>query len=258
MKRGLVFFGVGLVLYAVALVATLPAGWVYHWAKERASGAVELSDVSGTLWQGRARSARVGDLQVEKLRWDVRAWALALGRVSTGLEFMYQGQPGRMISSRHLGGKWTMADVDLLLPARSLQGLLRLPGTELSGLVDVKLESLALDQGRIAAAQGAVTWDKAAVVKPVPVLLGGFGLTLDTVESEISGAMKDTGGAVQADGLLKLKPDGTYEFTATFVSRDPRQPVIMQGLQLFGQPGPDGRVKVNTKGALPPLFAGTT
>lgn len=256
MKRALAFLGVGIFFYALALVATLPAGWAYHWMKERFVGTAAMSDIGGSVWRGRARAARLGDWQMEKLRWDVRASALLLARLSTGLEFTYQGQPGRLIATRHLGGSWTMAEVDLLLPARSLQGVLRLPGVELGGVVAVDLDTLALEQGRIAAARGTVAWNKAAVVKPIPVLLGGFGVTAETAEDEITGTMKDLGGAVQADGLLKLRPDGNYVFTASFIARDPRQSVISQGLQLFGQPSPDGRVKVNTKGTLPPLFPG--
>lgn len=254
MKRVLSLVAAGVLFYALALIATLPAGWAYHWGKPRLGGALVLSDVGGTVWRGRARAARAGDFEVEKLRWDVRPSALLLGRMSTALAFTYQGQPGRLIVNRHLGGGVSFTDVDLLLPARSLQGLVRLPGAELGGVVVVKLDALGLTQGRIASAGGTLTWNRAAVVKPVPALLGGFGMTLSTGEDGITGTVKDTGGAVQANGLLKLKPDGNYDFTATFVSRDPKQPLIAQGLQLFGQPGPDGRVKVDTKGALPPLL----
>lgn len=253
MKRAFVYIVAGIALYAVCLIATLPAGWAYAWAKPRLAGTLTLSDVSGTVWQGRARVAQVGSVQLEKLHWDLNAWALLLGQVSTALEFKYQTQPGRLTLVRYVTGNWGMKDIDLLAPARSFQPLLRLPGTELGGVVAAKFDTLRLEQGRITAAEGTLTWDKAAVIRPVSVQLGGFNTNLTTGDGGIKGAMKDTGGAVQADGLFKLKSDGNYEFTATLISRDPKQPLINQGLQLFGQPGPDGRVKVNTKGQLPPL-----
>lgn len=256
MKRWFIYIGAAIALYALCLIATLPAGWAYVWAKPRLPAAVSFADVSGTLWQGRARVAQWGTLQVEKLHWDLEAWPFLLGRVSTALEFTYQKQPGRLTVVRYVNGDWGMNDVDLLVPARNFQPLLRLPGAELGGVVAAKLETLRLEQGRIAAAEGTLTWDDAAVVRPVTVRLGGFSTTLATAGGEIEGMMKDTGGEVQADGLFKLKADGNYEFTATFISRDRKQPLINQGLQLFGQPGPDGRVKVDTKGTLPPLLPG--
>ena len=258
MKRALIYIAAGIAMYALGLVATLPAGWVYTWGKPRLGDTLMLSGVNGTVWQGRARAAQMGTVRVEKLQWDLRAWALLLGRVSAALTFQYQSQPGRLTFIRHMNGDWGMKDVDLLVPARNFQSLLRLPGTELSGVVAAKFDTLRLQQGRIVAAEGTLTWDKAAVMRPVSVELGGFATRFTTENDLIQGVMKDSGGEVQADGLFKLKPDGQYEFTATFISRDPKQPMINQGLQLFGQPGPDGRVKVDTQGQLPPLLKGAS
>lgn len=256
MKRVLAFAGLGLALYALFVVATLPAAWAYGWAQSRLGGALSLSGISGTLWEGRAQSARLGAVQLDKLHWQVRPAALLLGRLSTALEFRYQSQPGRVVASRRLGGRWVLSDVALLLPARDFENLLRLPGSELGGAVDVRLGRLAIEQGRVAAAAGVLSWNRAAVVKPVAAQLGSFDLVLTEEDEGSKGVLKDKGGPVQAGGLLKLHGNGKYELTATLVSRDLRQPVIAQGLQLFGQPGADGRVQITSKGTLPPLIPG--
>lgn len=259
MKRALLYTALGLALYGVFLVATVPAAWVYKWTAQRLGGAVVLTGISGSVWQGRAQSARFGDVQLEKLHWDLQPWALLLGRLNTGLEFNYQAQPGRIVvASRRIGGRWVLSEVALLLPARRFENLLRLPGAELGGVVDVKLADLTLEHGRIAAAAGVLRWDRAAVVRPVPAQLGGFELKLEPADAGTKGVLKDQGGPVQADGLLTLKEDGNYTLTASFVSRDLRQPAIAQGLQLFGQPGVDGRVQVNSKGVMPPLLPGAS
>lgn len=255
MKQVLAYAVFGLLMYGVFLVAGLPAAWAYTWGKERL-GDITLTGISGTLWDGRARGAQLGQFRVEKLRWDVRPWTLLLGRLGVGMEFNYESQPARLTASRHLGGALSLRDVELLLPARSLQGLLRLPGVELGGEVDVDLARVGIEQGRIAAAEGGLSWNRAAVVRPVVAQLGGFTVTLETVEGEIKGVLRDQGEAVQAEGLFTMKGDGNYQFTASLVSRDPRQPAIAQGLRLFGEPGPDGRVKINAQGVLPPLLPG--
>src|SRR3569623_1838619 len=126
----------------------------------------------------------------------------------------------------------------------------------LGGRVDVKLGDLTLKHGRVAAAVGVLRWDRAAVVRPVPAQLGGFELKLEPADASTKGVLQDQGGPVQADGLLPLKAAGKYTITASFVSRDLRQPAIAQGLLLFGQPGADGRVQINSKGVLPPLIPG--
>ena len=106
------------------------------------------------------------------------------------------------------------------------------------------------------AVTGSVSWEKAAVRRPVAAELGTFAIDLATTDKGVNGTLLDRGGAVQAQGLLKLGDDGRYQLTATFASRDPQQPLIKQGLQLFGTPGPDGRVKYSAAGVLPPLLTG--
>lgn len=255
MKRVFAYLGLGLVLYAVFLLGTLPAPWAYAWGKPYL-GNVNLYGLSGSVWDGRAVSAQVGQTRLEKLHWTLRPALLLRGRLGAALEFDYRAQPGALKAARAWDGQWYFTDVSLRFPARDIEPLLRLPATELGGRVDVQLDELVLAQGRISAAQGVLSWEEAAVVKPVAADLGGFSLTLETADEGVKGVLKDQGGAVQADGLLNLKPDGSYDFTATLASGDPRQPAIAQGLQLFGQPGADGRVKVNNKGTLPLLGPG--
>ncbi|MEK7322872.1 MAG: type II secretion system protein N [Pseudomonadota bacterium] len=255
MKRGLAYFGLGLVMYAVFLAATLPAPWAYHWAQTRLGG-VALSGLSGTLWNGRALTAQLGPTRLEKFHWSLNPWVLLRGRLGADLEFDYRGEPAALAVSRGFGERWHFSDVALRLPARTLESWLRLPSAELGGALDLRFDKLVIDQSRITAAQGLMTWDKAAVVRPVAADLGGFTVTLDNEDEGIKGVLKDQGGAVQADGVLSLKPDGNYDFTGSLVSGDPRQPAIAQGLQLFGQPGGDGRVKLSIQGTLPLLLPG--
>lgn len=256
MKRALTWIAAGVALYAVALLATLPAGWGYHWAKAVLGDAAALSGLGGSVWDGSARRAQLGPFALERLHWELRPWALLLGRVDVALEFRYAGQPGRLALSRWPGGTLVARDVELLLPASDFQSLLRLPGAELGGAVAVALERLVVEHGRITAAAGRVGWERAAVLRPVPAQLGGFTLELENADDGVKGVLRDQGEAVQAEGLFTMANDGKYRFTASFASRDPRQPAIAQGLQLFGQPGADGRVRVDSQGVLPPLLPG--
>ncbi len=255
MKRVFAYLGVGLVMYAVFLLGTLPASLAYSWGKAYL-GDVSLFGVNGTVWDGRAASAQVGRTRLEKVRWTLRPLMLLRGRLGAALEFDYRAQPGALSVSRAWDGQLHFSDVALKFSARDIEPLLRLPATELGGMVDVQLDELVLAQGRITAAQGLLAWNQAAVVKPAAADLGGFTATLETTAEGIKGVLKDQGGAVQADGLFTLQANGAYDFIGTLASGDPRQPAIAQGLQLFGQPGADGRVKVNNKGVLPLIGPG--
>ena len=256
MKRVVKYVLLGVVTYVIFVAGTLPAPWLYgHWLQGRLGNWV-LYGVQGTLWEGRAAMVRSGKIQLENLHWDLHPTSLLWGRLEVALHFKYAAAPGSLVLGRSLTGTWHVDDVDVELPAGRLSPFLRLPGAELGGKVAVQLSDLTVKQGRVAAVTGNVAWEKAALRKPVAVDLGTFAIDLKTTAEGVSGTLLDHGGSVQAQGLLKLDADGRYQLTATFASRDPQQSLITQGLQLFGTPGADGRVKYSTTGVVPPLLPG--
>lgn len=241
-------------MYLVFLAGTLPAPWIYsHWLQPRLGG-LKLYGVQGTVWEGRASVLRSGNIQVENAHWDLHPWALFRGRLEAALQFSYEAAPGSMVVGRSFAGNWYFDEVSLELPARQLTPLLRLPAAELGGKLAVQLSSLAVQQGKVTAVDGSVAWEKAALRKPVAVELGTFEMNLETNAEGVNGTLLDKGGSVQAQGLFKLNPEGQYQLTATFASRNPQQALITQGLQLFGTPGPDGRVKYSAAGVVPAIF----
>jgi general secretion pathway protein N len=255
-KKAVKYVLLGVVMYVIFVAGTLPAPLVYsHWLQSRL-GSWTLYGVQGTVWEGRAALVKSGNLQLENLRWDLHPLSLLWGRLEVALQFKYAAAPGAMVLGRSFAGTWHADDVALELPAAQLTPLLRLPGAELGGKLAVRLSALTVKQGRVTAAAGSVAWEKAAVRKPVAVDLGTFAIDLKTTAEGVSGALLDHGGAVQAQGLLKLNADGRYQFTATFASRDPKQSLVTQGLQLFGTPGPDGRVKYSATGVVPSILPG--
>ncbi len=253
MKPVLRWGALGLGLYAIFLVATLPAAWVYSWNQDKL-GNLALYGIRGSLWSGQAALAQVGSARLEHLDWAFQPWALLLGRAQAALEFDYQDTPGTTVMGRSLGGQLRLRDVTLTLPATQLDALLKLPGVTLGGQVEVALDAVDITAGRITYAAGLLTWQNAAVQQPVPTALGTFVAHLDTNDESVTATLTDDGGAVQTEGLFALKPDGNYQFNGSFAPRGGDQSAaIAQGLRLFGNAGPDGKVHLTRSGVLPPL-----
>lgn len=256
MKSVLRYVILGLVMYGVFVLGMVPASWVYSQVLQSRLGGVALYGVQGTVWQGSATLLTSRSAQLQNLHWDLHPWALLWGRMEAALHFDYQASPEKMVVGRSVTGNWYLHDAVLELPAQRLAPLLRMPGAELGGNLALQLSSLTMKKGRVTAADGMMTWEKAALRKPLEVELGSFAINLETAADGVSGALIDRGGAVQAQGLFKLQADGHYQVTATFASRNPQQPLITQGLRLFGTPGPDGRVKYSATGVVPLLPPG--
>ncbi len=256
MKKALRYMAFGLIVYGVFVLGAVPASWIYSHLPRARLGGTALYGVKGTIWEGRANLLIRGSVQLENVHWHLHPWTLLWGRAEAALSFNYQTAPGKMVVARSLGGNWYLRDVAVELPAQQLVPLLRLPGAELGGKLALQLSSLVVKQGRVTEAEGNLSWEKAALRKPFVVELGTFAITLTTNAEGVSGALIDRGGAVQAQGLFKLQANGQYQITATFASRNPQQALITQGLQLFGTPGPDGRVKYSASGMMPAILPG--
>jgi hypothetical protein len=247
LRYGLFAFAV----YLAFLVGDLPASTVYPWLKAHTAFPAELYQLSGTVWNGRAAALRLGNASFEQAAWRFRPQAALLGRMEYALA-MNKGQ-GRLaaIAGRGLDGSLYIRDVDLRLGLEDFADLAGYPQTGLQGQVTAKLPRIALRAHRLSGIEGTVELANAALGPPANVALGGFSLRLETTAQGMRGVLKDTGGPLQADGVLTLQPDGNYRLNANLGVRDPTRSDLAQALKFMGPPGPGGRVVVNYNGRIP-------
>ncbi|HHM04728.1 MAG TPA: type II secretion system protein N [Gammaproteobacteria bacterium] len=252
MKVTLRYALVGVLLYALFLVLTVPAARVYPALQDSLQG-VALYDLDGTLWRGRAAVVQSGRFRFDDVRWSVSTAALPGGRLEADLRFKFGGDSQRATVGRTLGGILYARDTVLRIPAAALESLIDFPGARLGGRLDVDLKGFEMRAGRPRSARGVLRWRNAALRAPVAVELGGFKADISTEGENIRALIADTGGPLQAEGLLTLSTAGEYRFTGYFRVRDAKQTALVQGLQFLGEKEADGRIKVALSGKLPAL-----
>lgn len=244
------YVALGVVLYLVFLVATLPADRAYAWMKHKLSD-VSLFNVSGSVWSGQASAAQFGAKLFQSVTWNVRPWGLLLGTLNIAWSFDNGDANGRGVTGISPGGNVKFKDVTGLLPIKELRPwLVRIP-VPLEGMVVLELDEVVanLKTKRATEANGKLVWKEASIAVGSGVPLGNFQMVLDTDDNGIKGIVKDLGGPIQAQATLLMKND-TLQLSGTLVSRDTRRTDITQGLSFLGRPGPDGRFNFNYKGNL--------
>ena len=241
-------------IYLIFVVAMLPAQNAWGFLQPRLPGDVKLYGVDGTLWSGAAASAVINRQEYRQLRWDFEPLALLAGRIQYALAFNNGASKANAVIGRSLTGNLLFQDVTARLTAVELNTYLKLPAVRLNGAFDIDLQRLRIVDGRIVAADGTLAWKQAGLQSPRSVVLGDLGVTLETVDDGIKGTVLDHGGALQANGILMLSPDGEYKFTGMFASRDSADTGLVQALRMMGKTGPDGKVNVSFSGKIPPLF----
>lgn len=244
-----------LLAYLLFLFVTLPAARAYAMLKERIAP-VQLHGVEGTLWSGSAALAVSGARQFQQVSWRFHPWALLLGHAEAAVTFDEAGRHTRAVAGRTLAGGLYLHDVTTRLPTTALEGMFNISGTGLDGAVDIHLVEVTFADKKLAAVNGSLTWNNAGLVSP-KTALGSFVMTLETSGEEIKGVLKDNPGSpLRAEGVLRLKPDGSYQFTGALSLRDPSRADLEQALRFFGSPGPGGKVNLSTSGMMPLPFIG--
>lgn len=238
------------VSYVVFLIVQFPAARLYAWLEPDHDLPVELYQLSGSVWNGKAGAATAGDIRLDTLAWRFRPHALVTGRVEAALELTGNGARLETIAGRSLNGGYYLREASGGIPLDELAPLVSGSRMGLTGEVGLDLDRVELAGGRLVGAEGTVNITGAGVGPPADVSLGGFTVKLETTEEGIKGVLNDDGGPLQADGVFVLKPDGSYQITAVLAARDPQRGDLRRALQLIGTPSPAGKVSFTRRGTL--------
>jgi general secretion pathway protein N len=234
--------GLGLFVYLFGLVAQLPAARLAPYLAEQG---VVLESPRGSIWQGSATWLRLEALEIPAPSWELSPLALLIGQAKARLATGW----GDARLRAGLGGDLELHDVDLVVPLQDI----RIAGAlQLGGEVKAHLPGLEIVEGMPRRAQGRVQW-RNATLGAQGMVLGGFGLELETVNDKISGRISDSGGPVEANGAVILEPDGRYQLDLRLAARPGADAAIENGLRLLGTAEPGGGVRLRRKGRLQDL-----
>ncbi len=243
-------------LYLVFLIVTIPAPLAYGVVKKKLGPETSLllGSVSGTLWSGRASPALIGGQRVDSLTWKIQPLALLIGRVQSQIEFRYGDSYGKAQAARGFTGKIYAKDIEARIDLQRMRLLSKLLPLGMEGSLLVNMKELDVDRRSIVSAEGVLAWDAAVITVPSRTEFGNLRVTVTTDNDGVKAALTDGGGPLQAEGLFNVTREGNYKFTGAFAARDPNQRMLVQGLQMLGRQGADGKVSIAANGALAQLF----
>jgi general secretion pathway protein N len=66
---------------------TMPASVLIHLANKQLPPSLKLGVVTGTVWQGKVSGIRINNIQLNNVRWDLKASALLLGELKGSINF---------------------------------------------------------------------------------------------------------------------------------------------------------------------------
>jgi general secretion pathway protein N len=245
-----------LLAYLAFLIMDFPAERAYHYWQAQAGTrqGFALGNLSGSVWSGNAGQAMINGQRVEDLNWHLQPWALATGKVALNWGAKLADGFGEGQLAAGMKGELEMdrlkARLDLSqLSVRALQAL------QPKGTVSLNLQDVTWTGEALTSAQGRIVWNGAGINFLQALDFGDLSLNLETTDEGVKGVLSDGGGPLEAVGVLRLKPDGSYQFTGSFAARGGDQ-ALSRALRSLGRPGADGKVKVSQTGTLAALGLG--
>jgi len=247
MKRWLRYGVVGLVAFALTLVAQFPIRLAYDLSGEfpaRGPLVPHLYGLEGTVWSGSASLRSLGHTPIGALQWQNRPWWLLAGQWV--MHWHLDTEEGGLKGDMHAGrGGITLRDVHGEIPLSTIMPLLPRCPVMMGGHLSVAMESVYIELSGGGKAQGSVVWYGAEVSLPQPVPLGNLRLTLQPQQGrEVVGVLSDEGGPLQLSGEMRFFPDGQYRINALLNTRTSAPPELERVLALLGKPDQQGRYRL--------------
>lgn len=211
---------------------------------------VQLDEVSGSIWSGRAERVLRGDAELGRLEWKLHPWSLLRGQIDADLRLQGAELDGSGRIRVAGAGDLRVEGARLRLPASRLDRLLDIPTLSMTGRVELELDALEL-RGRVPVAlKGKANWREAGVSGSEQAvfgtLLAEFGALPD---GGFGGSVRDSGeGPLALEGQFRTVLMG-YEGRATLRAREDN-PQLQSALDRIGQRQPDGSVVYEVKGGL--------
>jgi general secretion pathway protein N len=248
--RNLSLLALILLVLLALLLALFPARLAAEWAQPRL-GALQLSGVSGTIWQGQAREARLHGQTLGTLGWRIHPWALTGMKLDADLSLQggeFEG--GGFVSAAR--GALQLRNGRLRMAAERMQPALDIPALNLRGTVEIALDEAEVVNGFPRRLQGSALWRNAAVDGAAAAQFGDLSAEFNTgADGALIGTVADQGGPLMLDGQFRLAFTG-FEAEALLAARD-GNPQVQEALQHIGEPQADGSSILQIRGQLLPL-----
>lgn len=232
MKR---YFFAGLLVLVAVLIVTFPARVAYRWL---APPEVQLSGISGSVWNGTATQALAAGAYIRNLSWRLKPSELLAGK----LAFNTTSSPasGTLTTdvAVSLDGSLTFSDLagrislDLVHPAFQKNGI--------SGDLSLMFSELVLQEGIPVAANGQITVANFFVPTLSAGRLGDFRANFVTTQEGVVGSVEDLSGVLEVDGTIRIASDRSYTLVGEVAARRDAPPSIEQQLRFLGTPDERG------------------
>lgn len=249
MKRGWLLALLGLLIFLILLVATLPARVLLGRIP-----LVRATGVGGSLWSGHAADLNIQGVSLGRAEWRLFALPLLRGQLEIEAKIAPPNGSGTAHCFVSFKQDVSCSRVQAALPLQDLR-ISSLP-QGWTGSLHADLQRLELKRGWPVAVIGKLdVRDIARTTRDGDSPFGSYRVefpadAVRAADGAIVGALQDTGGPLNVLGTLRLSPDRTYLIEGRVASRAEASRDLARSLKFLGDPDAEGRREFSLSGSL--------
>ena len=160
MKLKVYWISVLVIIFVFIVVKNIPA----QWGLWLANAPIQMSGISGTLWQGKAASAVVPlqnntSFALGEVQWNLSPWSLLTASPCADLKTKLDDQQISGIACAGLSGDVQLENAQIAVPAKVAEVFA--PIVEIQGDILLHVENLNFSNNRIEKLSGSGSWNGA-------------------------------------------------------------------------------------------------
>lgn len=238
-KRNLRPIVLSTVCYLFFLLLYLPAAQVV--SRIELPGNVNISGVSGTIWQGEIEQLEIEDISLKQLYWQIGMagflpaihWAMTDPQGISG-----KGSVGWMNGVQ-------LQTTDIKLPAALIIPKLELPlPVTANGMIKLHIEHARIIDLSCESLSGVLRWDNGRLSSPMgEIELGEAQARLNCADFKLIADISQKSDALSLTAQVKLDED-MYEMDATLTPGASLSPLLANGLSQIADADPQGKIRL--------------
>jgi hypothetical protein len=233
------------ILFALTVLVRAPARWLLAAVPK----SIDCQEATGSVWSGTCSRLQAPGVSLTDVSWTLHPLSLALGRLDVELRSADARAPARARVTMTPTGKLRLQDLHAELPVDA--GLLPLFPAGWSGQVQLALDGVELDHGRLAGLRGTAVARSLAQQHPA-MPFGSYELRFDgasRADGAIVGALRDLGGPLAVSGTLAIRNGHEYELNGLASARPDATPELAKVVEYLGPADAQGRRSYSLAGS---------
>lgn len=251
-KRPWWLIAVGLAAALGIALATLPAQLL---AGQLARLGLQSAGLSGSLWNGHARSLTWRSAPLGDVRWSFTPGDLLQGRIGAQLALSRADGSASTHASLGLGGELRLTETRATLPVGMLSELPIGTPPNWRGRLSGEFEEIVIAGGWPTTLRGSLDMDGLIAPPPRNTSIGSYRVEMPDPQAaggdgQITARVTDKEGPFSFDGRFTLGKDRSFLLEGSLAPRGSTPAPLVRSLELLGPPDASGRRPLSVSGTL--------